>query len=46
MVSYQIKKKEREERGRPEKRRKIHPFLQKPEIMHSSFLLISCSIDM
>jgi hypothetical protein len=31
MVSYQIKKKERKERGRPEKRRKIHPFLPKPE---------------
>jgi len=37
-VSYQIKKKKkRKERGRPEKRRKTHPFLQKPEIMHSSF---------
>jgi len=40
------KNKERKERRGSKKRRKTHPFLQKPESMHSSFLLISCSIDM
>jgi len=47
-VSYEIKEREREreEEGAVRKRRKMHNFLQKPEIMHYSFLLISFSIDM
>jgi hypothetical protein len=40
------KKKERKEKeGRLEREKKTYPLLQKLEIMHSSFLLISCSIE-
>jgi len=39
------KKKERKEREGGQKEKKNTPFLHKPKIMHSSFFLISCSID-
>jgi hypothetical protein len=46
-VFYQIKKKERNKRGRQsERKRKTPPFSYIPEIMLSYVLFISFSIDM
>jgi hypothetical protein len=45
-VSYQIKRNKERGYKRPKRRKKLSPFSPIPEIMFSSFLFLSFSIDM